>query len=319
MLLGSLLRRLRGAAAPPPCLVCGGSSFAPDGSIEAAGDTFAYLICSGCGLQMMFPRPSKRWYRRFYEGEFWHEKHQATAKHGSAEEAFAARKRRAMAKARYHADTILRHIELGPESRTLDVGCGYGFLSRFLRERTGCLTDGVEPGEQSWRVMMENGVRLAGQSIESFKGEPGSYDVVSFASSLINLADPAAALAAVRPLIAPGGILYVQVNNPIYRGGMSIYHPVIFHPANLEFLLRCLGYEIVGRDYDGDLEEEPEPFRWWLTLIARPSDAPRPAAIDFAFDLQRFRRARELGQRRQRELYKDKARIKALAAEHPII
>ena len=115
-----------------------------------------------------------------------------------------------------------------------------------------------------------------------------------------------------RPLLKEGGILYIQVNNSIYRPGMSIYHPVIFHPANLEFLLRRLGYDIVARDYAGDPETEQEPFRWWLTLVAQPSDGPRPSFLDITFDLEEFRRLRGIGNARIREVYRDKAKINAL-------
>jgi SAM-dependent methyltransferase len=276
------------------CLVCDGEAFEPDG--EAGG--VSYLICVGCGLQVMYPRVNGV---DFYRDEFWSEGHKASRE---------KRLERSLKKAGYHAAAIGRYVKSG---RVLDIGCGFGHTGMLLRE-AGLTVDGIEPGREAADIARQNGVDIVSDTIEDFlAGSPApTYDGISFASSLINLDDPVAALRGVRAWLKPDGILYVQVNNPIYRKGMSAYHPFIFHPQCLATALHRTGYRIVESDYQEP--DAPEPFKWWLVYIARPGPvrSERPP-----FDLARFRATRDAGNARLAAVYK--ASKRALALRYPLL
>lgn len=298
------LRRFR------PCPVCGARRFRPDGEIEWSGRRFKYDLCAACGLKAMRRPPTDADYEAFYRDEFWGEG--VKGKPATQE----VRTGRAIAKARYHRDFIVAHCALSPSSRMLDIGCGYGFAGKLVREATGCATDGVEPGSVAAEIARENGVDIVAPTVEALPtGE--SYDVVSFASSLINLSDPVAGLRIARGAMAEDGRLYVQINNPVYRGGESFFHPVIMARETLDYALRKAGYEPLIWDADGDPDVTERPFRWWLTVVARKSSAPPPQRPDF--DVRRFRASRKLGQKNLSQTYKDKEFLQQMRETYPII
>jgi SAM-dependent methyltransferase len=267
------------------CIVCDGDRFEDDGE----GGGASYVICVGCGLQVMHPRIHGT---EFYREDFWGDDQKG---------GFERRLARSVKKAGYHAATIRRHVQAGA---ILDIGCGYGHLGMRLRE-AGLSVDGVEPGRQAAEIAEKNGILIVADTVEELlaSAPPRLYDCVSFASSLINLEDPMAALRGVRALLKPQGVLYVQVNNPIFRSGRSIYHPFIFHPSCLGFALGKCGYQIVEGDFEGP--GTSQPVKWWLVYVARPGGV---ASQSLAFDLAAFRAARADGNARLAAHYKSNKR-----------
>lgn len=201
----------------------------------------------------------------------------------------------------------------------LDVGCGYGHAGRLVREATGCATDGIEPGTIAAGIAREHGIEIVAPTIEALAhtAPRRRYDVVSFASSLINVSDPLAGLRIARDAMADDGRLYVQINNPVYRGGESFFHPVILARETLDFALRKCGLEPLVWDAGGDPEVIERPFRWWLTVVAAKSSEPAPLRPNF--DVGRFRASRKRGQKQLANTYKDRAFVKEMRKSYPII
>ena len=106
---------------------------------------------------------------------------------------------------------------LVPETaqRILDVGCGGGLLGAALRSLRGAQVTGIELDPTAAvraRERLED-VR-AGEAIESMAALPdASFDAVLFADLLEHLAEPQAALAQARRLLAPGGVVVASLPN----------------------------------------------------------------------------------------------------------
>lgn len=112
----------------------------------------------------------------------------------------------------------LRALDLaGPlpeHPRILDIGCGSGSASLVLAERTGgtvtavdlhqCFLDELE--ERVRATGLEGRVRPVRGDMAALAFPPGSFDLV-WAEGSIYLMGVEAALAAWRPLLAPGGVL----------------------------------------------------------------------------------------------------------------
>lgn len=108
----------------------------------------------------------------------------------------------------------------GKPGRLLDVGCGRGELL-LEAKKGGWDAVGVEPAARfaaearrlSGAVVHACDVRQAGLTA-------GSFDAVALVSVLHNVHEPRPFLAAVRALLAPGGVLFIETMNqasPVYE------------------------------------------------------------------------------------------------------
>lgn len=120
---------------------------------------------------------------------------------------------------RRHSDVIREKLPL-PGKRILDVGCGYGTLTRFLAEEDA-LPIGLDRRPEAIRTATEKhpaGDYLVGCA-ESLPFADNSFDALIFFNSLHHI-DPELYVAALQEAyrtLAPGG--YVLVVEPIAEGG----------------------------------------------------------------------------------------------------
>lgn len=118
----------------------------------------------------------------------------------------------------YAPSALLEMIERAPR-RVLDVGCFCGGSGRYLKRRFGsCEVTGIEMLEQAAAVAAEAYDRVIVGTLESvdFAAQglaPGSFDVIVAADVLEHLFNPWQALQRLKPLLAPGGVLYVSLPN----------------------------------------------------------------------------------------------------------
>lgn len=121
---------------------------------------------------------------------------------------------------------LLKMIAPAP-ARVLDLGCFCGGTGRWLKERfAACEVVGIEKLEQAAeraalacdRVIVGafEQLDLAAQGIE-----PASFDAIVAADVLEHLYNPWQALRRLRPLLAPGGVLYVSLPNVRNLGVLS--------------------------------------------------------------------------------------------------
>jgi SAM-dependent methyltransferase len=105
---------------------------------------------------------------------------------------------------------MLARIEGRGFKSALDVGCGEGRFCRMLQAR-GVHTIGIDPTEALLaraRQLDPQGDYRAGRA-ESLEMPDESFDLVISYLSLIDIADPAAAIAEMARVLAPGGTLLI--------------------------------------------------------------------------------------------------------------
>ena len=129
---------------------------------------------------------------------------------------------------RFHGSriaAILAGLSERPVRRVLDVGCGLGHflvdLRDALRQRTGQPLEaiGVEPGSASQEAADRLAAtdadgppaRVLDRSIDDVELEPGSVDVLTMNHFLEHHPRPEAVLARAAELVAPGGLIEVEV------------------------------------------------------------------------------------------------------------
>jgi len=114
-------------------------------------------------------------------------------------------------------------LQLGPESRVLDMACGKGGPALLLAERFGCSVVGVERAPEftaeARRRVAEAGLEARIEIVEADAAahplEPASFDAVLCLGASFVWGGLESALAALVPAARPGG--YVAVGEPFWR------------------------------------------------------------------------------------------------------
>jgi len=172
----------------------------------------------------------------------------------------------------------------------LDVGAGRGNLVAAFGA-LGVTADGVEPSAAAREcARAEHGLTLHAHLADAPRA---TYDLVTLVHSLEHVEDPVAVLAAVRPRLAPGGTLFVEVP---HAGTVELWRPEprrwildlpahLYHftPGSLTGLIAAAGFRVQDVQlFNCDAVE------WMLALRARR--VRRPAATaDAAPDAPRAR------------------------------
>lgn len=219
-----------------PCPSCGDGAY----GTALACATFSVLRCRTCSLGRTWPCPATPYLegQRTLDRAHWEKTH-AEAKrlwhHFSAEilGALAAHKR---------------------GGRLLDIGCGSGHLLSLARER-GWRAEGIEASPEAAAFARETlGLDASAGTLDTADLPASAYDAVTMIHVLEHLPDPVPALARIRTLLAPRGILLLNVPNfdslAARAGRCSWYglqgneHAWQFSPASLARLAARAGFGI---------------------------------------------------------------------------
>ncbi len=135
---------------------------------------------------------------------------------------------------------------LGPAAglRILDVGCGNGVFLRHCLE-LGRQAYGVEINTELKALMpAEIAARVAWDSAENLEGLPlDQFDLITFWDSFEHMEDGFAVLEGLRPRLAPGGAVYVRVNNNRDIFNLLSLLALRLHPALGKAMLKnCFGF-----------------------------------------------------------------------------
>jgi ubiquinone/menaquinone biosynthesis C-methylase UbiE len=120
-------------------------------------------------------------------------------------------------------DCVLALLELAPGARVLDAGCGKAEALMRLAERCGIEGVGVDPNAEflaearahAFDRGVAGQIRLHEGAMASFQAEPDSFDAALCIGATHAFGDHAAALAALRALVRPGG--RILTGEPYWR------------------------------------------------------------------------------------------------------
>ncbi|WP_284351156.1 class I SAM-dependent methyltransferase [Roseisolibacter agri] len=148
---------------------------------------------------------------------------------------------------------LLPHLP-GTNARVLDVGCASGRLLSLLRAEGVDSVTGLDPSPRCCDVARRlYGIDVRTGTLNRLPSSMQQYDVVLLIGVLEHLEDLDVALAAVRRLLAPAGIVWVEVpdvlgfsewpNAPFQE--FSVEHIQFFSPRSLSNLMSLRGFEEV--------------------------------------------------------------------------
>jgi 2-polyprenyl-3-methyl-5-hydroxy-6-metoxy-1,4-benzoquinol methylase len=223
-----------------PCAVCGGREAEVVADTDRHGRPLRSLLCAGCGLVWVDPRPADAELGRFYAEDYRREykgEHRPKPKHCHRQTLGAIER----------AEALLPRWR--PGLRVLDVGAGAGFFPYVLKRR-GIAIDGIEPNRGyagfAREVLGLDRVQV-GFLHELRPTEP--YDLITIHHVFEHLPDPRAAMAQLRALLAADGRVLMEVPNieATYHAPNRVFHVGHLHwfnPTTLAALARQCGFEV---------------------------------------------------------------------------
>jgi SAM-dependent methyltransferase len=115
------------------------------------------------------------------------------------------------AKADHSAQRIAKSVR-SRQARVLDIGCGTGSLLAGLAREGFADLHGIDPSPSSVRVAQARpGVRASVGSFAELPSGIGTFDCICATGVFEHLWDPDEAVSALLTMLAPGGVIYVEV------------------------------------------------------------------------------------------------------------
>ena len=257
--MGEMSSRCKLCGNNESCLIQVGARHAQEAEIRC---------CTGCGLVFLSPQPSREelelYYTSGYRKEF-------------LEPPVAERHRNDLDAAYLRVQRLLPRLR--PETRLLEVGCGFGAFLYAVRPYVREVM-GVEPDAtaRSW-IKQTLGLKMLEKIPPAGSGQEAFDLVVSF-HVLEHVPDPVAFLTKLRKVLRPGGEFVVEVPNvvdalvEVYRVSsyLQFYyqkaHLYYFSKQTLALALEKAGYEaVISGVQRYDLSNH---MRWMLT--GQPGD-----------------------------------------------
>jgi SAM-dependent methyltransferase len=116
--------------------------------------------------------------------------------------------------ARTNGIALARLLDLKKVQSWLDIGTGYGFLLKWLKENWGIAAEGVELSTQEGKYAREElGLEVRVKLLSEADLARSSFDVVSCFEVIEHIANPRAFLKELAEYVQPGGSLIVMTDN----------------------------------------------------------------------------------------------------------
>ncbi|MCZ6598924.1 MAG: class I SAM-dependent methyltransferase [Planctomycetota bacterium] len=237
------------------CAVCGNEEAEPVYSRahetgSALGRLTVRLVLCRCGFLYANPRPSRTDLQAYYEGG----EHASGATY---HEVCAGSRHSRLSEQR--AAFLARWLAELAGGTLLDVGCGRGDLLAMLDlPRWGKV--GLEPSPAAAAAARARGIEVIEARLDDHRQgsfDPMEFDAVACISVLEHAFDPRVALERLAALLAPDGLLFLEVPDslrpvPQIAEFFSFEHLSHFTSGSLERLLSSSGFETLALERDED-------------------------------------------------------------------
>jgi 2-polyprenyl-3-methyl-5-hydroxy-6-metoxy-1,4-benzoquinol methylase len=216
-------------------------------SFFMAKDSFEIVRCAACDLLYVDPRPAPEELAAFYnQPAYYSDNDLGYEDYFAEEQGLRAQARQRLA--------VIETLDVRRE-HLLDLGCAAGFFLDEAR-RAGWAVAGTELS-QPMRQHCEQHLGLEiSESSDAFA--PESFDVITMWEYIEHLIDPLQELHAIRPLLAPGGVIAISTPNTAHlqvdkapRDWWEFKPPAhltFFTATTLRRLVEMAGYEVLRVD-----------------------------------------------------------------------
>lgn len=151
-------------------------------------------------------------------------------------------------------DATLRRLEWRPrQKRALEIGSKDGSFLKLIGD-DGWEAVGMDPNATYARLAKEvYGVEIRSGYFEQGTFPPATFDLVSSLHVIEHIQDPNPVLTAVRDVLVPGGLLYLETPNLhcLQRRQLATGHVVLYSLATLTQALEHNGFDVVAVSENG--------------------------------------------------------------------
>ena len=224
------------------CAICGSADHELLAARASHNIQAKTVICRRCGLVFLNPRMTRQEYEKFYSTPAYRKL--CSNAEVPTEELDRRSLRGAEEKFAFFAKSI--NLSAFRRKKFLDVGCSAGYLP-FAFKRHGWAAEGLEPtGTFADHGREKFGVAIMTGLLETAKFRK-KYSFITLIHVFEHMTDPHAALRKLRSMLAPDGILYIEVPNVQefygrFEQSCDIAHPYFYSPATLLAVLRMNGF-----------------------------------------------------------------------------
>lgn len=257
------------------CVLCGRDNtkvLFRQGIFQKGGPVIKFnnVICKNCGLVYRSPRPNSSELNEIYKKIYLEERETLSDEAAALE--FVSR-----VDQKNKGEQIANFLSniIKPKSKILDVGSGLGLVGGFLRQNIGVEVIGIEPSELSAKVANKiYGMEVFRGTFDDYLKEKNNekFDCIILHHVFEHFGDPLGKLEQLKNLLAPQGVLYIEVPNvtdfkkPIsqFFDALHLYN---YSPETLEAMLKKGGYKIIRRNQNKKLR---------IQIVAAPSSRNGP-------------------------------------------
>lgn len=231
------------------------------GPVVARKGGYTVISCESCGFRHVVPLPTAEELAEIYRSDYYVAEKPNYLAEAEEDQRWAAL---------MQTDRLIAFEELlgpsesplsGSRRRLLDIGSGPGFFLLSAAAR-GWQALGIEPSAQAAAFARENGAEVVEAFFDATTAPTlGRFDVVHLNNVLEHIPDPAALVRLARGVLAPGGLICINVPNdftPIQAAGRDAagaedwwvappHHLNYFDFASASGFLERLGFAVKRR------------------------------------------------------------------------
>ena len=238
------------------CNLCRGSAF----NVLTHRDRYGYAAsavgCGRCGLVFLDPVMTREAYARFYVETY---RPLVSAYHGRVIDARSIQQeQREYAVER--GDLLAPYLTSRGYRTLLDIGGSTGVVAHALAGRFDLSATVVDPAPLETAQAHALGLETIEGLVEAVDLGDRRFDVVLLCQTVDHLLDIAGTLGRVRELLAPAGLLFVDVvdfraaylRNWSIEEAVKVDHPYYLTEPTMVAYLRQAGFEVVRTDFAAD-------------------------------------------------------------------
>ena len=237
------------------CNLCGASRFVVLTHRDRYGFPAEAHACERCGLVFLNPRLTRDAYGRFYQSVY---RPLVSAFHGRLIDAHTIQDDQRV----YAAERVdcLRPFVSRDLKTLLDIGGSTGVVAARLAREFGLTATIIDPSPLEVAEARRLGLDTITGLVEQHDFGGGTFDVIVICQTVDHLVDVAGTLARVRDLIAPQGLLFIDIvdfraaylRNWSVEDAIKIDHPYYLTESTMTTYLRRAGFEVLRSDYAAD-------------------------------------------------------------------
>jgi 2-polyprenyl-3-methyl-5-hydroxy-6-metoxy-1,4-benzoquinol methylase len=271
------------------CNLCGSTELTTISHSDRYGFPASTDACRRCGLAFLNPRLTVEEYGRFYDGIY---RPLVSAFHGRLIDAESVEQDQVVY-ADALVETLAPYLEHRRGAELLDVGGSTGLITEALGRRFDLRGTVFDPAPAEVERARARGLEAFVGTVEEYQPGDRRFGVVIICQTIDHMLDISKALASVRALLEPDGLLFVDVvdfraaylRSWSVEAGTKIDHAYSLTEMSAETYLARAGLKPVHKDYAADhlhigyVCEPAEP---------EPDVLPDRAAVDAFFEELRF-------------------------------